>query len=218
MWTAAMTKDFQSQNWVARLRGFSRERAPALEYCELCNALIPADHPHLVEPAAHRLLCVCDACAMILSNRADSTYRAVPRRARILSDFHLADAQWDELLIPIGMAFFFYSSADHGVIALYPGPAGATQSLLDLTAWDELVTANPGLGEIEPDVEALLVNRLDGAREYYRVPIDRCYALVGLIRARWRGLSGGAEAQTAIREFFTELRETADRVHAHDHT
>ena len=33
--------------------------------------------------------------------------------------------------------------------------------------------------ELEPDVEALLVNRARGAREYWLVPIDECYALVG---------------------------------------
>jgi hypothetical protein len=38
------------------------------------------------------------------------------------------------------------------------------------------------------------------------VPIDRCFALVGLIRTHWRGLSGGAEAWQAIRDFFAQLR------------
>ena len=66
------------------------------------------------------------------------------------------------------------------------------------------------MADLEPDVEALLVNRIDGAREYYRVPIDRCFALVGLIRTRWRGLSGGAEAWQAIHEFFAGLRELRD--------
>ena len=46
----------------------------------------------------------------------------------------------------------------------------------------------------EPDVEALLVNRVGAVREYFIVPIDECYKLVGLIRLHWRGLSGGASS------------------------
>ena len=73
--------------------------------------------------------------------------------------------------------------------------------------------ANPALGALQPDVEALLVNRTHGCREYYLVPIDRCYALVGTIRRQWRGLSGGSEVWEAIGGFFARLRlETAERV------
>ena len=54
------------------------------------------------------------------------------------------------------------------------------------------------LGELEPDVEALLVNRARGAREHWLVPIDDCYSLVGLIRTRWRGLTGGREVWEQI--------------------
>jgi hypothetical protein len=118
----------------------------------------------------------------------------------------MSDAEWDALRLPIGMAFLFHSTPDGRPIALYPGPAGATESLLTLDAWVQLVASNPVLAGLEPDVEALLVNRIEGAREYYRVPIDCCFALVGLIRTRWRGLSGGAEAWEAIDHFFAALR------------
>jgi hypothetical protein len=62
------------------------------------------------------------------------------------------------------------------------------------------------------DVEALLVNRVGRARgfsndEYYIVPIDECYKLVGLIRAHWRGLSGGPEVWEEIAAFFEGLRQ-----------
>ena len=77
------------------------------------------------------------------------------------------------------------------VVALYPSPAGATESLVTPEAWEALVAENPVLRDFEPDVEALLVNRVGEARECYRVGIDECYKLVGLIRTHWRGLSGG---------------------------
>jgi hypothetical protein len=44
------------------------------------------------------------------------------------------------------------------------------------------------------------------AREYYVAPIDECYKLVGLIRANWRGLSGGAEVWERISRFFCDLK------------
>ena len=62
---------------------------------------------------------------------------------------------------------------------------------MPLEAWQALVEDNPVLATFEPDVEALLVNRVGAARECYRVGIDECYKLVGLIRTHWRGLSGG---------------------------
>ena len=121
----------------------------------------------------------------------------------------MTDAQWDALLIPINIAFFFKSTPASRVIALYPSPAGATESLLDLAAWEELQADNPWLAKLEPDVEALLVNRVDGERDYYRAPLDQCYALVGLIRARWRGVSGGSDVWDAVGEFFAGLETGA---------
>ena len=191
---------------LAVLRQFVRQRAPQ-ECCELCSAPIAADHQHLLDPATRQLSCCCDACAILFSDRADGRYRRVPRRVRVLTDFRMTDAQWDDLLIPIGLAFLFYSSVQERTIALYPGPAGATESLLDLAAWDDLVRENPVLAQLAPDVEALLINRVGQTRAYYRVPIDRCYELVGLIRISWRGLSGGSEAWQAIGQFFAQLEE-----------
>lgn len=110
-------------------------------------------------------------------------------------------------MIPIGMAFFFHGTAAGKTLALYPSPAGATESLLDLESWDEIVRDNPVLKEMEADTEALLVNRVKGEREYYLVPIDECFRLVGLIREYWHGLSGGAEVWEVIGKFFAELKE-----------
>ena len=61
------------------------------------------------------------------------------------------------------------------------------------------------LAQMEPDVEALLVNRARGARDHWLVPIDDCYALVGLIRTRWRGLTGGKDVWEEIGRFFEAL-------------
>jgi hypothetical protein len=124
----------------------------------------------------------------------------------------MTDAQWDSLLIPIGMAFFLKSSIENRVLAFYPSPAGPTESMLSLETWNDIVEENAVLLAMESDTEALLVNRLDHARrasEYYLVPIDKCYELVGLIRSQWRGFSGGTEVWQGIQRFFDDLKERA---------
>jgi len=196
-------------NWVAALRRFAQPPTTP-ERCELCDQPIAADHSHLLEPATRRLLCACPACMLLFADRTDGRYRAVPRGVRRLDGLAISDAEWAALRLPIDLAFFYASSAENRVVAMYPGPAGATESLLDLQAWQRLATANPVLAELAADVEALLVNHVDGAREYYRVPIDRCYVLVGLIRRHWHGLSGGTEAWQAIGDFFARLRTQPD--------
>jgi len=144
---------------------------------------------------------------LLFSGQAGTKYKRVPRRARFLADFQMSDLQWESLLVPISMAFFFFSTPAGKVVALYPSPAGATESLLTLDSWEEIVSGNPVLAGMEADVEALLVNRVGMTREYYLAPIDECYKLVGLIRAHWRGLSGGSEVWTEINNFFIALRK-----------
>ncbi len=194
---------------LATLRRFARPRRPE-QHCELCALPLGSVHEHLVEPAVRRLLCSCAACAILFDgSSADSRFRRVPHRIEALLDFRLSDARWESLHLPIQLAFFYKSGTTGQVVALYPSPAGATESLLPLEAWQELEAENPVLVEMERDVEALLVNRVGPARDYYRVPIDECYKLVGLLRSQWRGLSGGTEVWQRIRRFFDELRERA---------
>ena len=59
---------------------------------------------------------------------------------------------------------------------------------------------------MQPDVEALLVNRVRGAREQWIVPIDDCFRLAALIREHWTGFQGGDEVWDEIARFFAELR------------
>jgi len=190
----------------ASLRRFIRDRAP-VERCDLCGLTLAAEHQHLIDPNNRQIVCSCDACAVLFSGQDSARYRRVPRRIRALTTFSITDVQWENLLIPIGLAFFFHSGPMGRMVAFYPGPAGATESLLDLAGWDELVQTNPVLADLEPDVEALLVNRVGQAREYYIAPIDECYKLVGLIRGTWRGLSGGSEVWEAIGDFFASLKQ-----------
>jgi hypothetical protein len=195
------------------LRSLVRQR-DTRERCDLCGAGLHSEHQHLFEPVARKLICSCNACAVLFHAHGETKYKRVPSRIRGIQDFQLTCMQWDDLMIPIGMAFFVKSSVEHRILAFYPSPAGPTESMPSLVAWDEIVQQNPVLKEMEPDVEALLANRLEHARagnggEYYLVPIDKCYHLVGLIRSQWRGLSGGPDVWQQIGAFFEKLRTRA---------
>jgi Family of unknown function (DUF5947) len=200
----------------ATLRQFARAPRP-LERCELCSAGLAQQHPHLVELASRQILCACEACATLFDGMAGGKYKRVSRSVQLLSNFQMTDAQWENLLIPINMAFFFHSSVEGRIVTLYPSPAGAVESLLPLDAWNEIVQENEALRLLSSDIEALLVNRVGHAHElsqaeYYIAPIDECYRLVGLIRANWKGLSGGSEVWVEIGRFFSGLKSRAEIV------
>jgi uncharacterized protein DUF5947 len=184
------------------------------ERCELCGEPVDPRHRHVLDLSARRLLCACRACSILFDREGagGGHYRLVPDRCRLVVDFELDDVLWSRLRLPVDMAFFFTNSADGRTVAFYPSPLGATESLLELEAWEELVARNPVLGELEDDVEALLVNRTAQVHEHWLVPVDRCYAVVGLIKTRWKGLAGGEEVWEEIRDFFAALRNDGEIV------
>jgi hypothetical protein len=205
---------------LGTLRRLAERPAPD-ERCELCGAAIPAEHPHLLEVRTRSLHCGCRACGILFSSEANGVWRLVPTRVRLLRDFRLSDEEWESLLVPVGMAFFHRSTPAGRVVALYPSPAGATESLLTLEGWRALEAANPILRELQPDVEALLVNRVarpgaGRAHDHFIAPIDECFRLVGILRMRWRGLSGGQEVWEAIEAFFADLHGRAEVLEGSD--
>jgi Family of unknown function (DUF5947) len=198
-----------------------REREAALEHCDLCSAPIPPEHRHILDVASRELMCTCRPCAILFDRAAAGAggrhYRLVPDRRLRIADFAMDDVAWAELRLPVDLAFFFHSSQAERVLAFYPSPMGATESLLGLEAWRSLEADNPVLRTLEPDVEALLVNRARGARHHHVVPISDCFELVGLIRTRWRGLTGGREVWEEIARFYDTLDARA-RPARHDDT
>ena len=193
----------------AAAREQAAQEKAAQEFCELCGEQIWPEHRHLLEVATREIRCVCRPCSILFDREAASEgrYRLIPDRHLFLEDFQMGDAQWESLRIPVDMAFFFHSAPAERVVAFYPSPMGPTESLLKLDAWEELEIQNPVLKGMERDVEALLVNRVRGAREHFLVPMDECYSLVGLIRMHWRGLSGGREVWEEIDRFFENLKK-----------
>lgn len=179
----------------------------APERCDLCHSTIPADHRHLLHLVERRILCSCEACWALRSG--DPEYRPTGMRTLWLEPFQCDGEIWGGFEIPIGLAFLMRSTVTGGVVAFYPSPAGATESELDTGPWDALVQRNPILKGLEPDAEALVVNRLAEPPQYVIAPIDDCYALVGLIKSRWEGISGGAALNSAVPEFFEAMHTRA---------
>ena len=199
-------------------RRAARSREEALERCDLCGAPIAAAHRHLYDLSARELMCACRACAVLFDRGAAGAghYRLVPDRRLRVEDFALDDVAWADLRLPVDLAFFVRDTAAGRVRAYYPGPMGATESLLGLDTWAELEAANPVLATLEPDVEALLVDRAQGARHHLIVPIEDCFALVGLIRTHWKGLTGGRDVWVDIAGFFDGLDRRARPAGRHD--
>jgi hypothetical protein len=198
-----------SAETIARLRrlggrGSAAAAASRAERCDLCGTTLPDDHRHMLQTDERRILCVCEPC---LAMRAgEPGLRPTGNRTVPLDGFELDDELWARFAIPIGLAFFLRSQASGAVVALYPSPAGATESELPLQVWEELVARNPVLRTLETDVEALVVNRLQRPPRFAIVPVDRCYELVGTIKATWTGISGGTAVEDAVAAFFDRLR------------
>lgn len=180
--------------------------------CELCAGPLEDAHGHVVDTFDRRLLCSCYACSLLFAapGAARGRFKIVPKRYAAIPAPLFSDAQWEALGIPIGLAFFFENSAAHRVIAFYPGPGGATESLLPLEAWQALRDREPLIASLQPDVEAALVHRpKEGTAQAYVVPIDVCYELVGLVRTTWKGIHGGDEVHRAIDQYFTRIAQLA---------
>jgi hypothetical protein len=202
---------------IRDLRRLANRRAEASsaareERCDLCSTVIPADHRHLLHVEDRLIVCTCEPCRALFAG--EGPYRPTGTRTLWLEGLELPDDLWASFRIPIGLAFFFESrnggpDGQGGVVAFYPSPAGTTECELDLGPWQQLVAANPVLEGLEPDAEALIVNRLGTARQHAIVPIDECYRLVGLIKSTWEGISGGNAIADAVPKFFDYVRDKA---------
>jgi Family of unknown function (DUF5947) len=193
---------------ISGLRGLAKPKPPQdAEHCDLCKTTVPPDHRHMLNTYERQIVCVCESCWALRSG--DSEFRPTGSRTLWLEDFELPEEIWAQFRIPIGLAFFMHSSVTDCVVALYPSPAGATESELHFETWNRLAAMNPVLRDLEPDAEALIVNRMADPPMFAIAPIDRCYMLVGLVKASWEGISGGSGVEKAIERYFDELRAVA---------
>lgn len=194
---------------LARIRANRSAPRPAGERCEMCAEPIADEHQHVVNVEGRQLMCVCRGCYLLFTDtNAELRYRAVPDRYLSFPDFALGRREWELLQIPVGLAFFFRNSALDRTVAFYPGPAGATESQLDLDAWNEIRANDPRVDMLANDTEALIVRVPDDESqppECHLVPIDACYEFVGRLRTLWHGFDGGQHVRAYIGEFFNRV-------------
>jgi len=186
--------------------------APAPDRCEMCDTEIDDRHGHVADLEKRSIMCACRACYLLFTRETGDVqrYRAVPDR-RLHDPAHpMTAAEWERLQIPVAVAFFMRTTAfdthQESITAFYPGPAGATECLLDLAAWERLRDDHPLLAAPQPDVEAIVIRSDTEHGDCYLVPVDTCYELVGRMRMQWRGFDGGDEARASIDSYFDELR------------
>lgn len=181
--------------------------------CELCGGIAGEPHSHVIDVENRRLMCTCRPCYLLFTHEGAGAgrFRSVSGSFRKIHTGAPDAVHWEALDIPVGVAFFLKNSTQDRIVGFYPSPAGATESGLAIETWNEMVSAVPELGTLQPDVEALLVCKRRAGTEVWIVPVDSCYELVGRIRGRWRGFDGGAEVWVEIDSFLAglETREAA---------
>src|SRR3954468_10339615 len=100
------------------------------ERCELCGTPIPAAHRHLLDLDTREVACACRACGLLFDRPGTDAgrFRAIGDRRLRIADLELSDPMWEELRLPVDMAFFFHGSREGRVRAFYPSPMGPTES------------------------------------------------------------------------------------------
>lgn len=184
--------------------------ADAPERCALCAEPLPEAHRHLVDRREGGVACACRACALLFDRAdADLPYRTVPERVLVDPGLVLRVEEWAETGLPVHLAFVV--RVGEGWRAWMPGPAGATEAEPSSEALSALAERTPLVARLEPEVEALLVWGPRGAPvlECLLVPVDRCWALAGVVRRAWQGFDGGDAVRREIELSFAELRARA---------
>jgi hypothetical protein len=186
------------------------QRPAPRQTCEMCGVPLGQEHGHVADTRDHRLMCTCRPCSLLFdsSGAGGHRYRGLGSRIVSVPGLRLDEVTWDGLQIPVDLAFFLRQ--DGRFLAFYPGPSGATESELDLEEWDRVLADNPALAAVRDETEAVLLRHRDQWVGCHVVPVDVCYALVGLVRTHWEGLAGGPEVWRRIDDFFAELDARAE--------
>lgn len=145
----------------------------------------------------------------------EARYRTIEDRVLTDPELTLDETLWARLEIPVRLAFFTWDD-DRQAEAVYPAAAGTGWAPVRPEAWAELARTRL-VQALRPRVDALLVCGLDGSAgpmvagtfACFGVSIDRCFALMGLLRQNWRGFAGGPRLWQATDAYFTDLRARA---------
>lgn len=171
--------------------------------CVLCAVAVRSGHRHLLQLEQKSIVCVCESC--FARGARDAELRRTHGRVEWLEDFRLPEHVWTALGPPAGLALFLRSSSGR-VVALSPRVSGAAESELPAADWERLASDNPTLDTLEPDAEALIVDRVGRPPRHLIAPIDTCNRLVGLVQSRTRAGMLEPELAPALDDFFYGLR------------
>ena len=162
--------------------------APDGERCDLCRSGVPDDHRHLLQLEERRILCVCEPCRALRSRRRRA---AAGRHAHaVAGGLRAARRRVGRVPDPDRARVLPALERDRQRRRDVPVAGRRDRERAALRrAGTRLVELNPVLRGLEPDAEGLIVDRRLGVAAI--APIDRCYELVGLIKSRWEGISGG---------------------------
>jgi hypothetical protein len=184
---------------MSALRRFA-VRQEAAARCDLCASALGEPHHHLLEPEKRELVCACNGCALLFPESGGGRYRHIRSRALGLRGMELGEADFRALELPVRLAFLCPSRVHGRTFAIYPNPGGTTEATVPPAAWADLLAAYPVAAGIEPDVEGLLIDHLDGRKRCFVASLDVCHYFVGLLRRESLaeamrfidGLDGGA--------------------------
>ncbi|SFK19597.1 DUF5947 family protein [Streptomyces pini] len=192
----------------ARLRGPEADGAPpGHQRCDLCSEPLPEAHRHLLDVRAGAVCCACRACSLLFDRKeaGGAHYRLLPLRRTRLHEDGFDDTLWATLGVPVGLAFFTRDGGSGEITAGYPSALGLLRSTVEAERWRAVQACAPAVAAMADDVEALLVNLANGARERWIVPLDDCYRLAAVVRTHWKGLGGGPEVWRHVGDFFRGL-------------
>ena len=187
---------------TARVRAFAGTAPAAVaERCDFCGQALADEHAHVLDTQDARPRCACAACALLFPDTGPGRFRRSGASPQRLASPLCTDEQWTALGVPVGLAWFFRDGAAR-LRLQYPGAAGPVEAPQSSAALAEAIEP---LRSLAPGVEAILVRRKAGASAAWRVPMDTCWHLSGLLRRHWRGFEGGAEVHAQLERLFKDL-------------
>jgi hypothetical protein len=192
-----------TQRTLSAVRRFTRRgsgsesSAEQQEHCDLCGNPIAETHEHLYDPRVRELACACQACAVLFPNKSDVRYRRLEMSVVPLRGLAIGPAELQGVGIPVSLLCLCPSAEHNRVFAWYPSAAGVVEGDVSTTQLETLVAAFPELGGVEPDLEALVIDARQAPARCFRVSIDVCHKLIGLLRAH-PGRSGFKAFERAL--------------------
>ena len=177
-------------------RRLARRAAASGSAAGALRAVRRADPGRAPPPARprRRASCMC-ACRAVLdpvrprARPAAATTGSCPTGGCGSTASSSTTSRWEELRIPVDMAFFFHSSAGRARGGVLPEPDGrdrvAARARRVGRSWRRPTRCSASWS---PTSRRCSSTARAARAQHWLVPIDECYALVGLIRTRWRGL------------------------------